>query len=118
MQTGAASARQAARRATERLARAGVPEPASSAEVLVSELLGIGRAEIALHEEPLTDEQAALYEAYISRRLKREPVQRILGYAYFRNLILDLNGETLIPRPDTESVVDLALERIDLRGGR
>jgi release factor glutamine methyltransferase len=44
-------------------------------------------------------------------------VQRILGYAYFRNLRLDLNMDTLIPRPDTESVVDLALERIDLRGG-
>jgi len=57
-----------------------------------------------------------LYELWISRRLKREPVQRILGYAYFRNLTLDLNEETLIPRPDTESVVDAALERIDLRG--
>jgi release factor glutamine methyltransferase len=44
-------------------------------------------------------------------------VQRILGYAYFRNVRLDLNEETLIPRPDTESVVGLALERIDRRGG-
>ena len=43
-------------------------------------------------------------------------MQRILGYAYFRNLVLDLNEETLIPRPDTESVVDLPLERIDARG--
>jgi release factor glutamine methyltransferase len=48
--------------------------------------------------------------------MMREPVQRILGYAYFRNLVLDLNRDTLIPRPDTESVVDLALERIDLHG--
>jgi release factor glutamine methyltransferase len=63
----------------------------------------------------LAEEQAALYEVWISRRLKREPVQRILGYAYFRNIVLELNGETLIPRPDTESVVDAALERIDLR---
>jgi release factor glutamine methyltransferase len=64
----------------------------------------------------LTAEQASLYEAWISRRMMREPVQRILGYAYFRNLILDLNDETLIPRPDTESVVDAALEQIDSRG--
>ncbi len=117
MRTGAASVRQAVRSATERLERAGIPEPAASAEVLLSELLGIGRAEIALHGEPLTEEQSALYEAWISRRLTREPVQRILGYAYFRNLVLDLNEETLIPRPDTESVVDLALEQIDRRGG-
>jgi release factor glutamine methyltransferase len=117
MRTGAASARQAVRNATERLDLAGVAEPAASAEVLLSELLGIGRAEIALYDEPLTEEQVERYGAWISRRLKREPVQRILGYAYFRNLRLELNEETMIPRPDTESVVDLALERIDGRGG-
>ena len=74
----------------------------------------MGRADLALYDKPLTEEQADLYEAWVSRRLKREPVQRILGYAYFRNLVLELNEETLIPRPDTESVVDAALERIDL----
>jgi release factor glutamine methyltransferase len=113
---GEASAREAARHAAARLERAGTPEPVASAEVLLSELLGIGRAELATYDHPLTEEQAKRYEAWISRRLKREPVQRILGYAYFRNLVLSLNEDTLIPRPDTESVVDLALERIDLRG--
>jgi release factor glutamine methyltransferase len=113
---GEASAREAARRAAKRLERAGVPEPVASAEVLLAELLGMGRAELAASAGPLTAEQASLYEAWISRRIKREPVQRILGYAYFRNLVLDLNGETLIPRPDTESVVDAALEQIDSRG--
>jgi len=113
---GEASRREAARRAADRLERAGVPEPVASAEVLLSELLGIGRAELAASDEPLTPEQASLYEAWVSRRTKREPVQRILGYAYFRNLVLDLNEETLIPRPDTESVVDAALDLIDSRG--
>jgi release factor glutamine methyltransferase len=113
---GEASARETARRAAARLEQAGVPEPIASAEVLLSELLGIGRAELALYTERLTEDQLSLYEAWISRRMKREPVQRILGYAYFRNLVLDLNEETLIPRPDTESVVDAALELIDSRG--
>jgi len=113
---GEASVREAARRAAAMLESAGVPEPKASAEVLLSELLGVGRAELALQQGPLTHEQGELYDAWISRRLGREPVQRILGYAYFRNLVLDLNEDTLIPRPDTESVVDLALERIDLRG--
>jgi release factor glutamine methyltransferase len=113
---GQASAREAARGAAARLDRAGVPEPVASAEVLLSELLGIGRAELASSALQLTAEQTSLYEAWISRRMRREPVQRILGYAYFRNLVLDLNEETLIPRPDTESVVDLALEQIDSRG--
>jgi release factor glutamine methyltransferase len=113
---GEASVREVARRAAAMLESAGVPEPKASAEVLLSELLGVGRAELALQQGPLTHEQVELYDAWISRRLGREPVQRILGYAYFRNLVLDLNEDTLIPRPDTESVVDLALERIDLRG--
>jgi len=110
------SAGRAARDAARRLERAGVPEPTASAEILLSELLGLGRAEIALYKKPLTEEQASLYEAWISRREEREPVQRILGYAYFRNLRLELNEETLIPRPDTESVVEAALELIGARG--
>jgi len=117
VRTGARSTRQALRSATRDLERAGVPEPVASAEVLLSELLGIGRAEIGLYDEPLFEEQAALYGAWITRRLQREPVQRILGYTYFRDLFLDLIEETLIPRPDTESVVEAALERVDLRDG-
>ncbi len=117
MQTGARSAHQLVREAAERLENVGVPEPVASAEVLLSELLGVRRSDLALREEPLTEEQAALYETWISRRLQREPVQRILGYAYFRNLRLELDENTLIPRPDTESVVDAALEAVDYRGG-
>ncbi len=117
MPAGAASARGLVRDATRRLEVAGVPEPTASAEVLLSELLGIRRGEIAQYEDPLTGEQAALYEAWIRRRLEREPVQRILSYAYFRNLKLELNEHALIPRPDTESVVGAALEAVDRRGG-
>ena len=116
MPAGAASARGLVADATTRLEVAGVPEPTASAEVLLSELLGIRRGEIAQYEDPLTGEQAALYEAWIRRRLEREPVQRILGYAYFRNLKLELNEHALIPRPDTESVVGAALEAVDRRG--
>ena len=110
-------ARDAARGASRKLQRAGVPEPEASAENLLSELLGVRRGEIPFHGQPLTEEQALLYGLWIERRTNREPVQRILGRAYFRNLVLDLNGETLIPRPDTESVVDAALELLDARGG-
>ena len=117
MQTGARSARQLARDAAEKLESAGVPEPLASAEVLLAELLSIKRSELALLGEPLNGEEAALYGAWISRRLQREPVQRILGYAYFRNLKLELDEHTLIPRPDTESVVDAALDAVDRRGG-
>ena len=114
---GAAGAYRTMREAAARLEEAGVPEPAASAEVLLAELLGVGRGELMLYERSLSEEQAATYEAWIHRRKEREPVQRILGYAYFRNLKLELDEHTLIPRPDTESVVDVVLSRIDLRGG-
>lgn len=111
-----ASVRQLARQAAERLEKAGVPEPAASAEVLLAELLGVRRGEVASCPGTLSEEQAALYEGWISRRAEREPVQRILGYAYFRNLRLELDEHTLIPRSDTESVVDAAFGVIDRRG--
>ena len=110
-------ARRAARDAAKELEKAGVPEPAASAEVLLSELLGIRRGEISLHDAPLSEGQVERYESWVRRRADREPVQRILGYAYFRNVVLRLNDETLIPRPDTETVVDVVLERLDRRGG-
>lgn len=118
MQTTARHACRLVREAVERLAQAGVPEPAASAEVLLAELLGSRRGELALWDEPLTEEQAALYEAWISRRLQREPVQRILGYAYFRNICLELGEHTLIPRADTESVVDATLKAVDRKSAR
>ena len=57
------------------LVAAAAAEPEASAEVLLSELLGIGRAELAVYERLLTVEQASLYEAWISRRLEREPAR-------------------------------------------
>ena len=117
MEPGAQSARQIAREASEGLEKAGVPEPVASAEILLTELLGIRRSELALNGVQITEEQANRYESWISRRKEREPVQRILGYTHFRNLRLDLNEHTLIPRPDTESVVEAALEAIGRCGG-
>lgn len=116
MQTGL-RAGDAARTAARELRAAGVPEPEASAEVLLSEILGVRRGDLPLHGQPLTGEQTRLYGCWIGRRVNREPVQRILGYAFFRNLVLYLNEEALIPRPDTESVVDAAIGLLDARGG-
>ena len=118
MELGSKTAQEAVRRAAAELERSGVPEPVASAEVLMAELLGVGRAEVLVDRSSLSEEQLATYEAHISRRKNREPVQRILGCAYFRHLKLRLNDATLVPRSDTESVVEAALEVIDRVGGR
>lgn len=117
-ESSATSLRHTVRDAALELEKAGVPEPLASAETLLAELLGIGRLDLTFQDSPLDYEQEAVYRAWISRRKNREPVQRILGYAYFRNLKLKLNREILIPRPDTESVVEAALERVDVHGLR
>lgn len=77
----------------------------------------MGRAEVYVSGAVLSEEQLGIYESWISRRKLREPVQRILGHAYFRYLKLGLNKASLVPRSDTESVVDAALEVIDLSSG-
>jgi release factor glutamine methyltransferase len=107
------SLRHVLRTAARELAEAGVPEPQASAETLLAELLGVGRLDLSFRDSPLTPEQESVYQSWISRRKQREPVQRILGYSYFRNLKLMLNEDTLIPRADTESVVEAALEYVD-----
>jgi release factor glutamine methyltransferase len=103
--------------AVRRLQEAGVPEPEASAEILLSELTGLRRGELYAGEFDLSRRQLERYAEWIAARERREPVQRILGYAYFRNLRLQLNEETLVPRPETESVVEAVLERVDRRGG-
>lgn len=105
------------REAAAELEKAGVPEPAASAELLLAELLGIGRADVLYRRASLSEEQRAIYGTWISRRRSREPVQRILGHAHFRHLKLELNEAVLVPRSDTGSVVEAALECIDLRCG-
>jgi len=58
----------------------------------------------------LTAGETQLIEAFVARRLNGEPVARILGEKEFWGLPLKLSAETLVPRPDTETVVELALE--------
>lgn len=70
-----------------------------------------------MSEAVLSEERLRVYESWILRRKLREPVQRILGHAYFRHLKLDLNKASLVPRSDTESVVDAALEVMDSSSG-
>jgi release factor glutamine methyltransferase len=65
---------------------------------------------IASGARQLTASEAELVEAFAARRLRGEPVARILGEKEFWGLPLKLSAETLVPRPDTETVVELALE--------
>jgi release factor glutamine methyltransferase len=96
--------------ATVRLAAAGIDTPRVDAEWLMAGLLGARRGDLGLllGQAP----EAGLctrYEAAIARREHREPLQRILGWEGFRGLRLHLSPDVLVPRPETEVLVDLVL---------
>ncbi|MCP4615163.1 MAG: peptide chain release factor N(5)-glutamine methyltransferase [Bradyrhizobium sp.] len=105
---------EAARRALAmRLQSAGIDSSELDARLLTGEALGLDlTGMIAAAGRVLTAEQSTRLEALASRRLAGEPVARILGQKEFWGLPLALSRATLVPRPDTETVVAFALEML------
>jgi len=107
---------EAARRAlTMRLKSAGLDSAELDARLLVGAAVSLDLTGlIASATRRLTAEEAEQLEAFARRRIAGEPVARILGRREFWGLPLRLSAETLVPRPDTETVVELALEMLRL----
>jgi len=83
------------------------------AELLLLHVLHIDRATLLAHpDRMLTAEQLAAYQAVIQRRLGSEPIQYITGEQEFFGLRLKVTPATLIPRPETEHLVEAVLERV------
>jgi release factor glutamine methyltransferase len=102
----------AARRALAARFKSGRIESAElDARILVGAVLGLSLTGIiAAAKRCLTSEEATRLEDFARRRLAGEPVARILGIREFWGLPLKLSAATLVPRPDTETLVELALE--------
>jgi release factor glutamine methyltransferase len=100
--------------ATARLAEAGVESARLESELLLARACDdCARALLyAELDRELTPEQEAAFEANVSRRVRREPLAYILGEWGFRRLTLKTDRRALIPRPETEIVVERALEHI------
>ena len=100
--------------ATARLAEAGIESARLEAELLLARACDdCARAMLyaELHRE-LTPEQIAAFDANVNRRVQREPLAYVLGEWGFRRLTLKTDRRALIPRPETEIVVERALEHI------
>lgn len=101
---------EALRQMEDALAQAGIDSPVADAQWLLASVLGRGRLEVFLHlREKLTPEQLARLGALAERRIGREPLQLIMGTVQFRGLELAMERGVLIPRPETEIVVDAAI---------
>jgi release factor glutamine methyltransferase len=92
------------------LAAAGVETPRVDAEWLLAGILDVGRAALAVNaRRPLIAATASRYADAVRRRARREPLQRILGWEEFRGLRFRLTRDVLVPRPETELLVEWAL---------
>lgn len=117
---GARTLRRELHAATATLAAAGIATPRVDAEWLLAAVLGEGRFAAQLDlDRTLARPLAAGYRAAVQRRARREPLQRILGREAFRGLSVRLTGDVLVPRPETERLVEWALELLPpARAGR
>jgi len=105
--------REALASSSERLAAARVESPRVDAETLVAHVLGVRRSELALAPaRVLGDEELATLEALVARREAREPLAYVLGEWGFRRLTLQVDRRVLVPRPETEIVVERCLDRL------
>jgi release factor glutamine methyltransferase len=100
------------RQGTDRLAQAGVPEPRRQAVRIWAELNQTDpAAALAARDLDVGGPRAAHYQQAIERRATGEPLQHVTGWAGFRHLTLRSDRRGLIPRPETEGLVELLLER-------
>ncbi|HJR95752.1 MAG TPA: peptide chain release factor N(5)-glutamine methyltransferase [Gaiellaceae bacterium] len=98
---------------TERLTHAGCETPRVDAEILVAHVLGVARSELALEPaRKLSGREGKELERLVSRREAREPLAYVLGEWGFRRLTLAVDRRVLVPRPETEVVVERCLARL------
>jgi release factor glutamine methyltransferase len=112
MAVATAPARDALAAAVDAFAAAGIEDPRLDAEVLLAEATGLDRA--TLVADPGVEVPAVAARRFgemVRRRLRREPVACILGRKGFRHLELAVDRRVLVPRPETELLVEIALER-------
>lgn len=111
-EVGGATVRDALDQAIERLAAAGVETPRVDAELLLAHALGLRRLDLhAYPERRLTPDEAGRWERLLRRREAREPVPYLTGRVEFFGLPFRVGPGALIPRPETEILVEAVLDR-------
>src|SRR6202040_2822261 len=95
------------------LTRKGVSTPRLDAELILASALGLSRLELyTSFDKPLTGAETGAARALVERRGRREPLAYVLGEWGFRRLALRTDARALVPRPETETVVERALAAI------
>jgi len=96
---------------TSYFTRKGIDSPRLSAELLLAHVLGCPRIRLYTnYEQPLREDQLAAMRALVQRAAEEEPIAYLTGRAHFFNLEFEVNRDVLIPRPDTETLVENVLQ--------
>jgi release factor glutamine methyltransferase len=104
------------RLATARLAASGAESPRLDAELLLAQVLGVDRTGVLAHPDaPIGTGQREAFDAAVARRERGEPVAYIRGFREFHGLAFATDARALIPRPETELLVDDAIDAIASR---
>lgn len=99
---------------TRRFADAGIDSPRLAAQILLAHALGIDRVQLYVqHDKPLGPEELGRYRDLVKRRLAGEPVAYLTGRQEFWSLPLAVDARVLVPRRDTETLVEVILDRVD-----
>ena len=95
-----------------------IDSPRSTSEILLAHTLNLKRIDLYLrYDQPLTGDELFLFKTYIKRRINREPVAYIVGAREFWSMKLTVTKDVLIPRPETECLVETALSFSELGRG-
>ena len=115
-QTAPLIVRTALREAFAQLRAAGVPSHTLAAELLLMHALGRDRAWLYAHpEEVIRDSEVHLFTSLLARRAAGEPTQHLTGKQEFWSLEFEVTPDVLIPRPETEHVIEVVLDRLAVR---
>ena len=106
-------------RSTEYLDSKGIESPRLNAEWLLAHTLGTKRIELYLQfDRILTKSETDKYRSLVKERMNNKPLQYIIGETDFMGIRLEVDENVLIPRPETEQLVEIALERLKSRNGK
>jgi release factor glutamine methyltransferase len=98
--------------AADRLARAGADSPKLCARILLATAMGVAREELIVAEREPTTEESARFEAMVARRAAREPLAYVTGTREFWSLDFQVGPGVLVPRPETETLIEAALKTL------
>ena len=94
-------------------------QPRAAAEMLLAHALGVGRVDLYVqYDRQLEVEELEVFKGFIQRRVQREPVAYIVGKKEFWSMDLEVTPDVLIPRPETETIVEAALTIIPAKPGQ